>query len=178
MSPKRTRPVNLGTNPPAALVTYQAPQWSPALAEQTPRPILEQTFTLNAREAIADLALLSSGIIDCGPELARFLAPAMTEPGAAATWDPPFDFGKRILNFPAHTPSAVPSISARTTGSFSGACLEFSLAMHLQPSFECVYQLSRIRDTDSRGIANSILARPSSIAIHDGPSKRRNCPAS
>src|SRR6516165_7806091 len=76
MSPKRTRPKTLGTNPPSALVTYPGTPTFPCNAGTNPSPrIWKQTFTPDGREAIADLISLSSGIIDSCPDLARLLAP-------------------------------------------------------------------------------------------------------
>src|SRR5215469_5326980 len=76
MSPKRTRPKNLGTNPPSALVTYPGTPTFPCYAGPNASPrIWKQTFTPNGREAIADLTSLSSGIIDSCPELAALLGP-------------------------------------------------------------------------------------------------------
>src|SRR5215831_14862275 len=97
MSPKRTRPKNLGTNPPSALVTYPGTPTFPCKAGTNPSPrIWKQTFTPNGREAIADLISLSSGIIDSwrrvGPAFSAFAGPNLltsgsvfgTGPGGAA----------------------------------------------------------------------------------------------
>ena len=53
-----------------------------------------------------------------------------------------------------------------------------TLTPRLQPSFECVYQFSRTKDTPWHGRENCSFARPSSIVIHEGPSKRCNWPTS
>src|SRR6516164_7768978 len=112
MSPKRTRPKNLGTNPPSALVTYPGTPTFPCYAGPNASPrIWKQTFTPNGREAIADLTSLSSGIIDSCPELAPLLGPlqgqALLQVGSAFGTGPgrccplsvqSHDLGKRVLS--------------------------------------------------------------------------------
>ena len=189
MSPKRTRPKNLGTNPPSALVTYPGTPTFPCNGGTNASPrIRKQTFTPNGREAIADLTSLSSGIIDSCLELTPFLGPFRAKPfssrlvfGTGLGRRCPLsaqscDLGKRVLS---SWPLGLPCPRPIGPAFFSiTAPRRLKLTAGLLPSSECVYQLSRTKDIASRGNANSSFARPSSTVINEGPSKRCNCPAS